>query len=170
MSIDPGPLEPDPSVPERLFVAHIDRIPEEGTPQDGSALAVVFSRPVTDDELEHMRRLPPVTVVARDAQHFAERVLLSELACRLFRTLVLGNIIIAESPAAMDWLRDWIDGTLEGHGPMGSGPMLWPEKLPMVGTLLRQWGFQPTPSVPAYVMRKPPTAGIVTVVEQGRPS
>lgn len=89
------------------------------------------------------------------AGHFAQRVILSELACRLFRTLVLGNIIIADSPAAMDWLRDWIDGNLEGHGPMGSGPMIWPERLPAVCTLLRGWGFQPTPTLPPYVTRQP---------------
>jgi hypothetical protein len=165
MSTDPD--QPEQVQPAPLFVANISRVEDVD-----DALIVEFSRGVTDDEVEHMRRLPPSTVVARDAQHFAERVLLSELACRLFRTLVLGNIIIAESPAAMDWLRDWIDGTLEGHGPMGSGPMIWPEKLTQVATILRQWGFQPTPTVPPYVMRQPglqlPKGAVL--VEQGEPS
>ena len=164
---DPHPPRPDDT--GRLFVAAVDRV----TTPDGTDLLPVllttFNRVPTDAELEEMRRLPPVTQVAKDAQHFAERLILAELAVRLFRVLVLGNIVITDSPAAMDWLRDWIDGTYEGHGPMGSGPMVWPENLTVVCGLLRQWGFQPTPTMPAYVARRP-VGPAVTIVEQGKPS
>lgn len=164
---DPQPPEP-PAEPERLFIADMERTALKGT-DDGAALLTVFSRPVTDEELEQMRRLPPATQIAKDAQHFAERVILAELGVRLFRVLVLGNFVHADTPAAMDWLRDWVDGNLEGHGPMGSGPMIWPDRIPFVAALLRQWGFQPTPTVPPYVMRQPGGPGVV-MVEQGKPS
>lgn len=115
-------------------------------------------------------QLPPsMQSVMKDAQHFAERVILAELAVRLFRTLVLGNFVHADTPAAMNWLKDWIDGTMEGHGPMGRGPMIWPDRLPFVAGLLRQWGFMPTPTQPPYVMRKP-MGPMISVVEQGKPS
>lgn len=146
---DPRPPEQEPE-PERLFIAQIDRLVAPGE----RAVITTFNREITDEELERMRALPPSTVIARDAQHFAERVLLAELAVKLFRTLVLGNFVVEESPRAMEWLKDWIDGTMEGHGPIG-GPMIWPEKLTFVCGLLRQWGFQPTPTLPQYVMRKP---------------
>lgn len=102
--------------------------------------------------------VPPVSAVLADAQQFAERTILAELAVRLFRVLVLGNVILPDTPNAMNWLRDWIDGTLEGHGPIGK-PMIWPDRLPAVAQLLRQWGFQPTPTVPPYVTRIPKPQG-----------
>lgn len=144
---DPEPKAPPPPDPLRI----------EGVSRDDLSdrmLNFTFNRPPTDDELRQMSNLPPSPQVARDAQHFAERLILAELSTRLFRVLVLGNIILPDSPAAMDWLRDWIDGNLEGHGPMGSGPMIWPDRIPSVVSLLRQWGFQPTPTVPPYVARR----------------
>jgi hypothetical protein len=105
---------------------------------------------------------PPARQILADAQQFAERVILSELAVRLLRTLVLGNIIHPETPTALDWLKDWIDGTLEGHGPIGK-PMIWPDRLPFIAGLMRQWGFQPTPSIPPYVTRQPQPPVIVQV-------
>lgn len=140
----PGPT----SLLEPLAVASLERGGQDGE------VVFTFNREPTAAEMEAMRSLPPSPQIARDAQHFAERVILAELAVRLFRTLVLGNFVVAESPAAMTWLKDWIDGTLEGHGPLG-GPMIWPEKLPFVVGLLRQWGFQPTPTLPPYVTRNP---------------
>lgn len=101
---------------------------------------------------------PPASRLLDDARQFAERTILSELAVRLFRTLVLGNIVLPETPAAMDWLKEWIDGSRQGHGPIGK-PMIWPDRLPGVANLLRQWGFQPTPTVPPYVMRQPQNGG-----------
>jgi hypothetical protein len=145
----PPVAEGDTSVPLR-----IERVVGPNPDVEGDHLLFMFNRRPTLEERAEMERLPPSPQIARDAQHFAERVILAELAVRLFRFLVLGNIIIAESPAAMEWLKDWIDGTLEGHGPLG-GPMLWPDRLPTVAGVLRQWGFQPTPSVPPYVTRQP---------------
>lgn len=110
--------------------------------------------------------VPPVSKVLADAQQFAERTVLAELAVRLFRTLVLGNFVHAETPKAMDWLQDWIDGNIEGHGPIGR-PMIWPDRIPFVAGLLRQWGFMPTPTVPPYVTRMPK---VNAVVVQGQPS
>jgi hypothetical protein len=118
------------------------------------ALMIVFSRTPSDDEVRAMHELPPSPIVARDAQRFAERVILSELVVRLFRTLVLGNVVVEDTPKAMEWLKDYIDGAVRGHGPIGQ-PMIWPDRLPFVVGLLRQWGFQPTPTVPPYVTRKP---------------
>lgn len=159
---------PEPPVePERLFLAMLERTHSDDA-VEGSAFYMTFNRAVTDEELEHMRRLPPVTQVAKDAQHFAERVILAELAVRMFRILVLGNFVHEESPKAMQWLKDWVDGTMEGHGPMGSGPMRWPDQLPFVAGLLRQLGFQPTPSMPPYVMRVGPAVAVV-VDDQGEP-
>ncbi|MFL6864059.1 MAG: hypothetical protein ACJ8DZ_13780 [Allosphingosinicella sp.] len=126
-----------------------------------TVLLVGFNRPPTQGEIDLMVKLPPSPVLAQDARHFAERVILAELAVRLFRTLVLGGLIIDESPAAMTWLKSWIDGGVN-HGPMGVGPMLWPNHLPVIAGLLRQWGFQPTPSLPAYVTRQPARRGVPT--------
>lgn len=144
---DPEPTPPPP--PEPLRIVGGSRC--DDTPRD---IRFAFNRPVTDEEMNAIASLPPAHIIARDAQHFAERVILAELAVRLFRVLVLGNIVVPDSPAAMDWLRDWIDGNLQGHGPMGSGPMIWPDRLTFVTTLLRQWGFEPTPTRPAYVTRQ----------------
>lgn len=143
---DPRP----PAEPVPLCIVEVSTV---ANVQPG-ALMFTFNRAPTEEEVRDFERLPPAPQIARDAQHFAERVILAELGCRLFRTLVLGNFVHTESPAAMTWLKDWIDGTLEGHGPLG-GPMIWPEKLPFVAGLLRQWGFQPTPSLPPYVTRNP---------------
>jgi hypothetical protein len=119
----------------------------------------------TDDEMREMHDLPPSPEIMADARRFYDRVILAELAVRLFRTLILGGVVIPETPAAMDWLKDWIDGTHPRHGPIGH-PMIWPDRLPAIASLLRGWGFQPTPTVPPYVAHQPtprPTDGVGTV-------
>lgn len=99
---------------------------------------------------------PPARELLEQYRNAMERGILLQLAVRLFRVLILGNVILPESVGAMDWLRDWVDGNLRGHGPIG-GPMIWPERLPGICNLLREWGFMPTPSIPPYVQMKPPT-------------
>lgn len=98
--------------------------------------------------------VPPVTQVLADAKQYADELLLAKLVARFFRVLILGAVVIPETPQAMDWLRDYIDGNHKIHGPLGK-PMIWPDRLPMVAQLLREWGFQPTPTQPPYVSPRP---------------
>ena len=72
-------------------------------------------------------------------------------------TDVLGNVILPETPAAMDWLKSYIDGN--GHGPTGQA-MRWPEGLLGVAALLRNWGFEPTETEPPFVRRARPKGTI----------
>jgi hypothetical protein len=96
--------------------------------------------------------VPPCRKVLADAQTFAERTILAELVVRLFRFFVLGSIVLPDTPAAMDWLKTYIDGV--GHGPLGAGPLRWPGMIPSAINVLTQWGFEPTPSTPAYVIKR----------------
>ena len=139
---DEGPLEP-------LRIMGAGRMAD-----NDQALLLSFNRRPTDDELRGFTNLPPVPQIVADARQFAEQWMLAELVARLFRRLILGGLVLPETPAAMDWLRDYIDGNLHGHGPLGR-PMIWPEKLPGLCNLIRSFGFQPTPTVPQYVMRMP---------------
>lgn len=101
-----------------------------------------------------MDGVPPVRQVLADARQYSDELVLTKLVARFFRLMVLGAVIIPETPAAMDWLRDYIDGTHRVHGPLGK-PMIWPGRLPAIEQLLRGWGFQPTPTTPQYVSLKP---------------
>lgn len=96
---------------------------------------------------------PRATKIMADAQTFAERTILAELVVRLFRFYVLGSIVLPETPAAMDWLKSYVDGA-NGQGPLGAGPLLWPRFIPSANNLLRRWGFEPTPSEPPYVIKR----------------
>lgn len=99
--------------------------------------------------------VPPARRLYTDAQTFAERTILAELVARLFRFYVLGSIILPDTPAAMDWLKSFLDGT-NGQGPLGAGPMLWPRMIPSAVNVLTKLGFEPTPSEPPYVIRRRP--------------
>lgn len=98
--------------------------------------------------------VPPCRQVLADARQLHDEIVLTKLVARFFRVIILGAVIIPDTPAAMDWLRDYIDGTHTVHGPLGR-PMLWPDRLPAVTALLRDWGFQPTPTQPPYVSMRP---------------
>lgn len=98
--------------------------------------------------------VPPVVQVLADARQFSDELVLTKLVARFFRVMILGGLIIPETPQAMDWLRDYIDGVHSVHGPLGK-PMLWPGRLPAVCDLLRGWGFQPTPTNPQFVSLRP---------------
>lgn len=98
--------------------------------------------------------VPPVKQVLADGQQFSDELVLVKLVARFFRTLILGNVVITETPQAMEWLRDYIDGNHTIHGPLGK-PMLWPGRLPIVCEMLRSWGFQPTPTNPQFVSLRP---------------
>ena len=74
-----------------------------------------------------------------------DRAMRLELALRLIRLKVMGDVLDPESGTLRDWLRDWIDGFDNGvvqHGPLG-GPMLWPGAMPGACQQLRMWGFEP---------------------------
>lgn len=96
---------------------------------------------------------PPARTILTDAQTFAERTILAELVVRLFRFYVLGSIVLPDTPAAMDWLKCYIDG-VGGQGPLGAGPLRWPRMVPSACNLLDKWGFEPTPSEPPYVIKR----------------
>lgn len=98
--------------------------------------------------------VPGVRQVLADAQQSSDALVLTKLVIRFFRVMILGAVVIPETPAAMDWLRDYIDGTHKVHGPLGK-PMIWPGRLNSICQLLREWGFQPTPTNPQYVSLKP---------------
>lgn len=97
---------------------------------------------------------PPAYQILADAREFSDELVLTKLVARFFRVLILGGVIVPETPAAMDWLRDYIDGNQRVHGPLGK-PMIWPGRLPSICQLLREWGFQPTPTDPQYVSFRP---------------
>lgn len=93
----------------------------------------------------------------RFARQIADQLLLSNLTVKVLRTMTLSKFELAPGPVveqAKLWLREYVDGTREAHGPLGS-PMMWPNGIPGVEALLRGWGFQPTPTVPAYVAHVP---------------
>lgn len=97
------------------------------------------NRAPTEVELRMYAELPATPTMFRDAQSYAERMVLAELVVRLFRFYILGGIVLPDSPAAMDWLKTFIDGN--GHGPLGYGPLRWPSMVPSAQTALDRWGF-----------------------------
>lgn len=96
---------------------------------------------------------PPAAKIFDDAKSFAERLTLSNLALRLLNMLAWSKVGTAESKPARRWLDDYLEG--KNHGPVGK-PMLWPRGLPGIAHLLTQWGFEPTPTNPAFVARSLP--------------
>lgn len=96
---------------------------------------------------------PSARRILSDAQTFAERTILAELAVRLFRFFVLGSIVLPDTPAVMDWLKSYIDGSPD-QGPLGAGPMLWPVMCPSADRVLRDWGFEATPGPIPFVIKR----------------
>lgn len=97
---------------------------------------------------------PPAARMLKDAEQFAGQLQLAMLCVRLLRMLNT-RIVTPETKGLERWLNDYIDG--KNHGPIGK-PMLWPGGLPGLSQQLRDWGFQPTPTRPAFVARVAPTA------------
>jgi hypothetical protein len=93
---------------------------------------------------------PPAQQILEDAKSFAERLTLTTLALRILNMLAWEAIQTPESKPARRWLDDYLEG--KNHGPVGH-PMLWPARLPGLAHLLTEWGFQPTPTRPAFVAR-----------------
>lgn len=96
---------------------------------------------------------PPAARILADAKSFAERLTLSNLALRCFAMLGALMVDTPETKPAKHWIVDYIDG--KNHGPVGA-PMLWPTHLPGMAKMLTDWGFEPTPTTPAYVARALP--------------
>ncbi len=99
--------------------------------------------------------VPACRRVLLDAQTFAERTILAELVARLFNYFVLGSIVLPDTPAVMDWLKSFINGSPD-QGPLGRGPMLWPVMCPSADRILRKWGFEATPGPIPYVIQRRP--------------
>lgn len=104
-----------------------------------------------------MLGMPPAAAILKDAQSFAERLTLSNLALRCFAMLGSLDIETPETVPAKRWIVDYLEG--KNHGPVGQ-PMLWPAQLPGMASMLRDWGFEPTPTTPAYVARALPHPGM----------
>ncbi len=102
--------------------------------------------------------MPPAGQILADARDFAERLTIVTLALRLLNMLAYLTVATPETRPAKRWLDDYLEG--RNHGPAGK-PMLWPHQLPGIASMLRDWGFMPTPSKPAYVTKAPP----VTVLD-----
>lgn len=96
--------------------------------------------------------LPPAKEILADAELFAEQLILANLALRIVRMVILTGLETSETEPARRFIRDYLDG--KNHGPAGKA-MLWPARLPGLAGLLRQWGFEPTPTEPQYVARVP---------------
>lgn len=132
--------------------------PEWSTPSD---LPVVNDAFDTADQVmnllnergHYLPGAPPAAVILQDAKTFAERLTLSNLALRAFAMLGSLSLDTPETQPAKRWIVDYIEG--KNHGPVGY-PMLWPAQLPGLAHMLREWGFEPTPTVPAYVARALP--------------
>lgn len=96
---------------------------------------------------------PPAAKILDDAKAFHERLVLSNLALRIFVMLGSMTIETPESKPAQRFIIDYLEG--RNHGPVGE-PMLWPGQLPGLASVLRDWGFVPTvatPGQPSYVAR-----------------
>lgn len=96
---------------------------------------------------------PPAATILRDAKQFAEQLILSNLALRILSMLAWSHIETPETKPARRFIEDYLDG--KNHGPAGK-PMLWPAKMPGLAHMLRDWGFEPTPTLPPYVARSAP--------------
>lgn len=92
---------------------------------------------------------PAAAQILKDAQQFAGQYTLAVLCIRLLRMLNT-RIVTPETKGTEKWLNDYLDG--RNHGPVGK-PMLWPGGLVGLSDQLRQWGYQPTPTKPAFVAR-----------------
>lgn len=103
-----------------------------------------------NEEGHYLPGAPPARQILADAQSFAERLTLSNLACRILNMLAWSTIQTPETKPARKFIDDYLEG--KGHGPIGR-PMLWPSRLPGLADLLRKWGYMPTPTTPAYVAR-----------------
>lgn len=110
-----------------------------------------------NEEGHYLPGCPPAAEILNDAQQFAAKFMLAVLCVRLFRMLDT-RIETPETKGMRTWLEDYIDG--RNHGPLGK-PMLWPNGLPGLAQQMRVWGYQPTPTKPAFVARKP--AGAATI-------
>lgn len=96
---------------------------------------------------------PCAQIILDDAKSFAERLTITTLALRLLNMLAWANVETPESKPARKWLDDYLEG--RNHGPAGK-PMLWPVRLPGICALMRDWGFEPTPTMPPWVARSLP--------------
>ena len=93
---------------------------------------------------------PPAKQLLADAELFAAQLMLAMIVCRCYAMLDTG-LVTPETKGMRNWLADYVNG--RNHGPVGK-PMHWPAGLPGLCSLLRDWGYAPTPTQPAFVARK----------------
>jgi hypothetical protein len=131
-------------MPTEALIAHaepldVEPLKTESATVDahGLTLTMTFNRPLLDREVRMYQELPALPLMLADTQNFAARMEASELVVRLFRFYVLGNIVLPDTPAAMDWLKTYIDGGL-------GGPLRWPGMIVSAVNLLTRWGYGPS--------------------------
>lgn len=154
MELSQEPARQDYSLPateiEGLRDA-IKRLLGEGTAPDETMTERIMSHLVETGHV--VPGAPPASHILRDAQSFAERLTLSNLALRILNMLAFSSITTPETAGARRWIDDYLEG--RNHGPVGH-PMLWPGGLPGMAKLLGDWGFKPTiavPGSPSFVAR-----------------
>lgn len=96
---------------------------------------------------------PPAAQILKDAQEFASKLILSNLALRILNMLAFSKVQTPETAGVRRWLDDYLEG--RNHGPVGA-PMLWPGRMPGICHLLKEWGFEPTKTMPPFVARSLP--------------
>lgn len=143
---DPAPITPPPLRDEIAEVI-------TGRADEAAADAVMQ---LLHDRGHYLPGCPPAATILADAKQFAERLTLSNLALRLLNMLAWSTVQTPETKPARKWLDDYLEG--KNHGPVGK-PMLWPGRMPGIAHLLREWGFEPTPTMPPYVTRSLPKPG-----------
>jgi hypothetical protein len=151
---EPQADAPIPELREELVrtiaeVAAASRIDTQGI--ESAAADAIMN--LLNERGHYLPGCPPAQRILDDAKSFAERLTLSNLACRVLFMLAWSTIETPESRPARKWVEDYLEG--RGHGPIGK-PMLWPARLPGLAGLLREWGFEPSPSMPPYVARSLP--------------
>jgi hypothetical protein len=163
MELSQEPQQPAKSLADELLLAICDpgHFPTEDNIRGPNRSLQEWQRDAVMQLLaergHYLPGAPPAQKILEDAKSFAERLTLSNLALRLLNMLAWSNLETPESKPARRWLDDYLEG--RNHGPAGR-PMLWPMSLPGICKLMRDWGFEPTPTMPPFVARSLPNPGI----------
>lgn len=153
---EPTPSAPAPDKPLAVEVLDVllqdmpSALADDRQRQDAAAKMAANVVQLLLDRGHYLPGMPPAERILQDAKSFAERLTLSNLALRILNMLAWTALQTPETKPARKWLDDYLEG--RNHGPVGK-PMLWPAQLPGLASLLREWGFQPTPTMPPYVAR-----------------
>lgn len=135
-------------LPQEIMLLISQTTPLDVTASKATADAIMH---LLNERGHYLPGCPPAAQILKDAQQFAGQLSLAMLVIRLLRILDT-KIETPESKGTRRWLLEYIDG--KNHGPVGR-PMLWPSGLKGLAGMLREWGYQPTPTNPPFVARRP---------------